>query len=82
MWRVCRAVLVSPNGGSNGSNINGTELPTCDPNTQPALAPNFAQLDVNIAPGSSKDIDSYLCTRGTTGVDNAIQCWVQVCIEV
>lgn len=57
-------MLVSPSTSS--TSVNGTSLPTCDPSTQPALAPNFAQLDVTIAPGSSKDVDSYLCTRGTT----------------
>lgn len=60
-------MVVSPNNNINGTSVNGTTLPTCDPSTQPALAPNFAQLDVTIAPGSSKDVDSFLCTRGTTG---------------
>lgn len=65
------AVLASPGSGSSGSNgtvVNGTALPTCDPSTQPALAPNYAQLQVTIAPGQTKDVDSYLCTRGTSGV--------------
>lgn len=52
---------------SSGNSTEGSELPTCDPDTQPALAPNFAQLDVSITPGSNKAVDSYLCTRGTTG---------------
>ena len=58
-------VLVTPDG--NNTVINGTDLPTCNPDSQPALPPNFAALDVKITPGSSKDVDSYLCTRGVTG---------------
>jgi hypothetical protein len=58
-------VLTSTPG--NSTEQDGNELPTCDPDTQPALAPNFAQLDVSVAPGASKAVDSYLCTRGNTG---------------
>ena len=55
------------NPGDDGNSTDGSQLPTCDPETQPALAPNFAQMDVNIPAGSSKAVDSYLCTRGTAG---------------
>lgn len=64
---LCNAPAVLSSTPGNSTEQDGTELPTCDPDTQPALAPNFAQLDVSVAPGASKAVDSYLCTRGNTG---------------
>lgn len=52
--------------GAGSSNATSPPLPTCNPDQQPALPPNLANLEVSIAPGSSKAVDAFLCTRSTS----------------